>query len=396
MTFTAAHATVVVDGGYELAEGGRWFDGRFVYVDILSGRLFELSHDSGPAAPRQLARLDVPLGAVAPVGDRPDAWIAAAGTGIARLTADGALQWLDRPEDRTPVPSRMNDGVADPAGRFWAGSMAYDGTRGAGSLYRTDRSGTVVRVLDGLTIANGPAFTSDGTTMYLADTAVGTILRRRVDPVSGDLSGGPQTFARLHDHDGEGSPDGMTVDAEGCLWGAMWGAGAVRRYHPDGRLLHTLTVPTPPPRVGVSAPQRQPPVHHHGPARVKNPTAASGAVLSVPVPVGGTAACSVAGRGSSTITFPLFDHDEHDYDVAIHDWSGGGPDVGEPALSAGVTSSLGDSGGKRKSSSAAAAKRKSIIRAGTSRASRITGPPGGSVCGLGRRSPAWAGDESFE
>ncbi|WP_327692947.1 SMP-30/gluconolactonase/LRE family protein [Streptomyces sp. NBC_00459] len=68
--------------------------------------------------------------------------------------------------------------------------------------------------------------------------------RCRVDPVSGDLSGSPETFARLRD--GEGSPDGMTVDDEGCLWGAMRGAGAVRRSHPDGHLLHTLTVSAPP------------------------------------------------------------------------------------------------------------------------------------------------------
>ncbi|WP_371574214.1 SMP-30/gluconolactonase/LRE family protein [Streptomyces sp. NBC_01314] len=290
MTSASAPTAVVVDGAYELAEGGRWIDGRYVYVDILSGRLFELRDGTDPATPRQLARLDVPLGAVAPVGDRPGAWIAAAGTGIALLTSDGALEWLDRPEDRTPVPSRMNDGVADPAGRFWAGSMAFDGTPGAGSLYRTDPDGTVVRVLDGLTIVNGPAFTADGTTMYLADTAVGTILRCRVDPASGDLVGGPEIFARLRD--GEGSPDGMTVDEQGCLWVAMWGAGTVRRYHPDGHLLHTLTVPAPHPTSVCLHPGGNRLYVTTARYGVTNPTAASGAVLSVSVPVGGTAACS--------------------------------------------------------------------------------------------------------
>ncbi|WP_327725492.1 SMP-30/gluconolactonase/LRE family protein [Streptomyces europaeiscabiei] len=290
MTSASAPTAVVVDGAYELAEGGRWTDGRYVYVDILSGRLFELRDGTDPVTPRPLARLDVPLGAVAPVGDRPGAWIAAAGTGIALLTTDGALEWLDRPEERTAVPSRMNDGVADPAGRFWAGSMAYDGTPGAGSLYRTDHAGTVVRVLDGLTIANGPAFTADGTTMYLTDTAVGTILRCRVDPASGDLVAGPQAFARVSD--GEGSPDGMTVDEEGCLWVAMWGAGTVRRYHPDGRLLHTLTVPAPHPTSVCLHPGDNRLYVTTARYGVTNPTAASGAVLSVPVPVAGTPDCS--------------------------------------------------------------------------------------------------------
>ncbi|MET7479908.1 SMP-30/gluconolactonase/LRE family protein [Streptomyces sp. NPDC005648] len=294
MTFMAAPTTVVVDGGYELAEGGRWIDGRYVYVDILTGGLYELRDGDGPAASRQLARLDVPLGAVAPVRDEPDVWIAAAGTGVALLTADGALEWLDRPEDRTPVPSRMNDGVADPAGRFWAGSMAYDGTRGAGSLYRTDTDGTVVRVLDGLTIANGPAFSADGTTLYLADSAEGTILRCRVDPVSGDLSEGPEIFVRLGGD--EGSPDGMTVDTEGRLWVAMWGAAAIRRYHPDGRLLHTLEVPAPHPTSVCLHPtdhRLYVTTARHG---VRHPTSASGAVLTVPVPVGGTAARAWGGR----------------------------------------------------------------------------------------------------
>ncbi|MFF1309023.1 SMP-30/gluconolactonase/LRE family protein [Streptomyces sp. NPDC058307] len=290
MTSASARTAVVVDGAYELAEGGRWIDGRYVYVDILSGRLFELRDATDPVTPLQLARLDVPLGAVAPVADRPGWWIAAAGTGIALLTADGALDWLDRPEDRTPVPSRMNDGVADPAGRFWAGSMAYDGTPGAGSLYRTDPDGTVVRVLDGLTIANGPAFTADGTTLYLADTAVGTILRCRVDPLSGDLVAGPETFARLRD--GEGSPDGMTVDTEGCLWVAMWGAGTVRRYHPDGHLLHSLTVPAPHPTSVCLHPDGNRLYVTTARYGVQNPTAASGAVLGIPVPVAGTPACS--------------------------------------------------------------------------------------------------------
>ncbi|ELP65327.1 SMP-30/Gluconolaconase/LRE-like region [Streptomyces turgidiscabies Car8] len=283
-----------MDGGYELAEGGRWVDGRYVYVDILSGRLFELRADTEPGTPRQLAALDVPLGAVAPVQDRPDTWIAAAGTGIALLTADGALEWLDRPEDRTPVPSRMNDGVADPAGRFWAGSMAYDGTHGAGSLYRTGLDGTVVRVLDGLTIANGPAFTADGATMYFADTAAGTVLRCRVDPVSGDLSDGPDTFARLRD--GEGSPDGMTVDEEGCLWVALWGAGTVRRYHPEGHLLRTVAVPAPHPTSVCLHPDDNRLFVTTARYGVKNPTPADGSVLTVPVAVRGTAACSWRGR----------------------------------------------------------------------------------------------------
>lgn len=87
----------------------------------------------------------------------------------------------------------------------------------------------------------------------------------------------------------------MTVDAEGCLWVALWGAGAVRRYHPDGHLLHTLTVTAPHP-TSVCLPPTQSPVRHHGRHGVKNPTAYSGAVLDFPAPVRGTAGSSWRGR----------------------------------------------------------------------------------------------------
>lgn len=220
-----------------LGEGVRAVNGRIVLVDILTGRL--LSGPDDRAAPlTELARLDEPLGAVAPVHRRPGHWIAAAGTGICLITPEGRSEWLGRPEDGAGPALRMNDATADPRGRFWAGSMAYDADEGAGSLYRVDHDGTVVRVLDGLTVPNGPAFTADGAVMYLADSAKGVIRRYPVDPDSG-LPGAPDTFAVF---DG-GSPDGMTVDAEGALWTAVWGTGTVHRYRADGTLDRQIRLP---------------------------------------------------------------------------------------------------------------------------------------------------------
>ncbi|MFC4000241.1 SMP-30/gluconolactonase/LRE family protein [Prauserella oleivorans] len=218
---------------FGLGEGLRRVGDRMIMVDILTGRLLELPSDGEP---RVLLQLDVPLGAVAP---RPGGgWIAAAGTGIAVLGDTGVGHWLARPEDAAATPMRMNDGVADPSGRFWAGSMAYDNTPGAGSLYRVDPDGTVTRVLSDLTIPNGPAFDAEGTTMYLADSAQGVIYRFAVDPASGRL--GARTEFVTVEH---GSPDGMMVDAEGFLWSAIWGAGHVRRYTPTGSLERIVEVP---------------------------------------------------------------------------------------------------------------------------------------------------------
>jgi sugar lactone lactonase YvrE len=224
----------------ELGEGARWVGDRVVVVDIPTGRLLE----ADPATPRplrELAKLDVTLGAVAPLAGTDEAWIAACGTGVAMLRAGGRLEWLDKPEDGNPVRTRMNDACADPAGRFWAGSMAFDFTPDAGSLYRVDRDGTVTRVLDGITISNGPAFDATGTTMYFTDTARGRIDRFHIDPESGALSD-RTLFAQMKG--GRESPDGMAVDDEDHVWVAVWGASEVRRYRPDGSLAETVRVPT--------------------------------------------------------------------------------------------------------------------------------------------------------
>jgi sugar lactone lactonase YvrE len=43
--------------------------------------------------------------------------------------------------------------------------------------------------------------------------------------------------------EGDGYPDGMTVDAEGCLWIAFWDGSVIRRYAPQGDLLETIGMP---------------------------------------------------------------------------------------------------------------------------------------------------------
>jgi sugar lactone lactonase YvrE len=104
-----------------------------------------------------------------------------------------------------------------------------------------DRDGTVERVLDGITISNGPTFDTVGTTMYFTDTARGRIDRFHVDPESGALSDRTlfvQMKARRE------SPDGMAVDDEDHVWVAVWGSSEVRRYRPDGGLAETIRVPT--------------------------------------------------------------------------------------------------------------------------------------------------------
>ena len=128
----------------------------------------------------------------------------------------------------------MNDGACDPQGRFWAGTMAYDESPGAGALYRLELDGSCTTVLTGLTIANGIGWSPDGSTMYLNDSGTGCLDTFRFDGATGAISN-RRTLVR-GDQPGV-VPDGLTVDAEGGIWVAWWGGGAVNRYAPDGSLL---------------------------------------------------------------------------------------------------------------------------------------------------------------
>ncbi|GAA2511901.1 SMP-30/gluconolactonase/LRE family protein [Winogradskya humida] len=226
----------------ELGEGSRWVADRVVLVDIPAGRLLSApatKADTGPLT--ELAKLSVPLAAVAPIAGQPGTWLAAAGTGFAVIDEkSGEVSWLAAPEPVTDRAWRMNDAVADRAGRFWAGSMNCDQSPRGGALYRLDPDGSVHTVLQDLTIANGPAFSLDGRVMYLSDTPLGHVDRFDVDPATGELSN-RQPFARIGPE--HGAPDGLTVDAEDHLWMALFGGAAIRRYRPDGTLDRVVPVP---------------------------------------------------------------------------------------------------------------------------------------------------------
>jgi sugar lactone lactonase YvrE len=137
---------------------------------------------------------------------------------------------------------RMNDGKCDASGRFYASSMARDGSHGRGMLWRLDADLTVHAVVEGLTIGNGLAWSADGRTLHFIDTALQRVDRFDVDPGTGALANRRTAFPVR----GEvGSPDGMCIDADDCLWVALFGGGAVHRYSPSGELLAVVDVPVP-------------------------------------------------------------------------------------------------------------------------------------------------------
>jgi sugar lactone lactonase YvrE len=144
--------------------------------------------------------------------------------------------------DAAGRPIRINEVKCDPQGRLWAGTRAEDLESPSGMLYRIDPSRSVSQMVTGVAISNGMDWSPDGSTMYFIDSA-----RRSVDAFDFDLASG-----EIHNRHtvvvpewGDGAPDGMTVDAEGCLWVAQVGSGAVVRYAPDGTPLSRVEISTP-------------------------------------------------------------------------------------------------------------------------------------------------------
>jgi D-xylono/L-arabinono-1,4-lactonase len=152
---------------------------------------------------------------------------------IAILDLDGTSRQVA--SEKCPGNDRFNDVIADPEGRVFAGAMG-----GNGRLWRFDPDGAVTQIADGFGCPNGMGFTPDVRGMYFTDSPVRKIYRFDYDRKTGNLSN-RRTFVEIPAH--EGLPDGMTVDAEGYVWTALWFGGRVKRYAPDGSLDREIFLP---------------------------------------------------------------------------------------------------------------------------------------------------------
>jgi len=137
--------------------------------------------------------------------------------------------------------NRFNDGKCDAAGRFWAGTMEDAEENVTGSLYRLDSDLSVTRVLDGVAISNGIAWEKDNQTMYFIDSPTKQVVAFDFDLETGRLDN-KRTVVTIPD--GEGIPDGMTIDSQGMLWVAQWGGYQVSRWNPNtGERIGAIKLP---------------------------------------------------------------------------------------------------------------------------------------------------------
>ena len=232
----AISAEPLGDARAVLGEGPSWDPARGVvwWVDIKGRQLHATALDGSDRA------IDVarPLGCVVLrasgglVGATPDGFVAID-------PEDGGLTVLAEVESDDPE-TRMNDGKVDPAGRLWAGTMFDNEGPGGGAFYRLDPDLRVSRMLKPVSISNGLDWTDDRREMLYIDTTTLRVDRFEYDLATGGL-GARRPWVTIPD--GAGFPDGMTLDAEGCAWIALWGGWCVVRFAPDGTPLSRIDVP---------------------------------------------------------------------------------------------------------------------------------------------------------
>lgn len=235
--------TVATDRRFELAEGPVWDARRGLlwWVDIAAGTVHRGVLDGALIRPVDELRVDRTVGAVAVADD--GSVLVAAERHLVVVGPDGSR--TDGPRVIPDgVPRRCNDGAVDPAGRFVVGTLSLAGSVDTGPpgevLVRVEFDGRVTRLDTDLALSNGLAWSADGRTMYSVDTLPGLVHRRPYDPASGTVGS-----REVHLEISDGLPDGIALDADDHLWVAIWGAGEVRRYAPDGSLAGRLAVPAP-------------------------------------------------------------------------------------------------------------------------------------------------------
>ncbi|MGW6788217.1 SMP-30/gluconolactonase/LRE family protein [Streptomyces chartreusis] len=225
---------VAVRAEAELGEGPTWDarSGRLLWIDILGARI----HTYDPVSGRRSVRTTPQhVGAVKPRAG--GGLVLNLRDGVGLLDTDDSFRWLHH----EPVPGRRaNDAAVAPDGSLWAGTMRYDEAPGGGSLSRFTGDGSVDLVLDDVAVSNGTGWSPDGSLMYYIDSPT-----RRIDVFdhADGRIGDRRPFAEIED--GAGFPDGLTVDADGCVWVALWDGSAVRRYTPAGELDRVIELPVP-------------------------------------------------------------------------------------------------------------------------------------------------------
>ncbi|MCY3913205.1 MAG: SMP-30/gluconolactonase/LRE family protein [Chloroflexi bacterium] len=227
---------LVADAHAIVGEGPVWdaSTGLLVWVDIEGKRIYEFDPATGVNR-----EIEVPQYPGAVVRRASGGYMAAVTNGFASVDRDGRFELVVPVEADLPE-NRMNDGKCDPQGRFWAGTTRMTHDAPIGVLHRLDADLSLHPMVGELWVSNGLDWTFDERRMYFIDSFAGSVDVFDYDAATGDIA---NRRPLIDVPESWGTPDGMTLDAEGYLWVAFWGSSRVRRFDPQGRLDREITLP---------------------------------------------------------------------------------------------------------------------------------------------------------
>lgn len=222
------------DVGAELGEGPVWVGDSLWFTDI-KGRKIHRYHPATGA--RRSWDSPEQVGFVLPA--RGGGFVAGLMSGLHRFDeSDGSFAPIAEIEPERPN-NRLNDGVVDPAGRLWFGTMDNGESEASGAFYCFERGSVRPAGIGGIAITNGPALSPDGRILYFVDTRAGKI--GAADVAADGRLGPSRPFARIDPSDGH--PDGPTVDSEGCVWISLYAGWEAWRFSPAGERIARVRFP---------------------------------------------------------------------------------------------------------------------------------------------------------
>lgn len=223
-----------------VGEGSLWDhdNQRLLWVDILAHKIYAFDPKT-----RSNMGFDIGQDVGTVVLTESGLWVFADQDGIGYLNPKtGEIKSGPKPEVNNPK-IRFNDGKCDPRGNFWAGTMAYDVTDGAGTLYEFDSMGSVYKKIERCTISNGLVWNSTRTKFYFIDSPTYEIHEYNYDEFTGEISNKKVVVGISKEI---GLPDGMAIDVEDHLWVALFYGGKVIRIDPKtGKIVYEVSLPVP-------------------------------------------------------------------------------------------------------------------------------------------------------
>jgi sugar lactone lactonase YvrE len=218
-----------------LGEGPIWVgrESALYWLDIKGRKIFRLGDDGA----FQQWPTPMRVGSIAP--RKSGGFIAGTDEGIAIIDPSAERFDIVANPEANLLGNRFNDGKVDRRGRFWAGTMDDQEQAATGTLYCFGSNLEWLAVDKDYKVTNGPAFSPDGATMYHNDSARQVTYAFDLDAAG--TASNRRTFLQFGP--GDGYPDGMTVDSEGCLWIAFWDGWCIRRYSPKAEWVETVRMP---------------------------------------------------------------------------------------------------------------------------------------------------------